>query len=273
MEVYIEDVIVDNFIIDYLILSLTNFSLKQKTPKFKIILSSMIGVAMTILLSKIVLPPIVTIVVKMLTGILMCIVVLQKFSFKNLFLFFMVFLTFTFVLGGFCSFIISLLQRGGKGINLPTGLVLLIVVLYCYVLMNVVKVFYKKQKISKYIYKTQIKHRGKNIKIEAYLDSGNILVDKQTNLPVVIINYKTFNKLLPEIDFEKFMFSKIDCNFGRYIDFDTVSGKGKMFVFQVDEICIDFEGKETKISALLGISSSCFNKNAGFEALLNPLAM
>lgn len=282
MVVYIEDVIIDNLVINFIILSLTIFSLREKNKIIKTFLSSVIGCGFSIILTFFNLSLVYTILIKVLTGLIMCCVVIHKFTLKKWLLFFTVFLSFTFLMGGFCFFIIYLF--GGEvysvknmQYNLPVSLGVIFALLgaYVYLLIKAIKIFYKKQKLENFNYTLLIKANDKKIKVKAYLDSGNLLQDSLTGLPVVIVNFYTalnlFNK---EICLMDFLTERLNHKIkGRYIDVGTVSGKSKMFIFKPEQAnIIDATGQVKNINVLIGISSLSAN-NRNFEALLSPLAI
>ena len=212
----------------------------------------------------------------------MCVLSIEKFSFKTLILFFIVFVSFTFLMGGFCFFIIYLF--GGEvysvqsmTYNLPVslGLIFALLGIYIYLLIKAIQIFYKKQKLSTFCYNLILTINKTKIKINAYLDSGNLLQDSSTGLPIIIINFNTLNKFFkPSISIIDFLTNKLDKNIkGRYINVSTINSSGKIFVFEAEEVLIKNEnGQSKKINALIGVSSINI-KGENFEALLNPLVV
>lgn len=283
MDVYIEDAIFDTTTINLAILYLTEFALRQKTKFIRILFSALIGCVISILLTFFTFPQWVTIISKFLCGLIMCAIVLPKFSFKLLLLFFVVFLSFTCLIGGFCFFIIYLFggevySLASMSYNLPIslGLITLFIWAYIYFLVNIIKIFYKKQKLEKFFYDIKIWVNCKSIKLKAYLDSGNLLQDPQTNLPVLILNLKTFLKLFEHkisvVDFLNHNLA-IKLN-GRYIEFYSVGKKENIFVFEPQKVQLIEKNKSDvrDINVLIGVSANNL-ANANFEALLSPLCI
>ena len=282
MVVYIEDAIIDNTVINFIILALSLFSLRLKNKYVKTLFASLFGCAISFFITYFNFNQNLIILIKILTGIIMCSIVIPKFTFKTLSLFFIVFLSFTFLLGGFCFFIIYLL--GGEIYSLQTmqynlpislGAIIFLIAVYTYFLIKAIQVFYKKQKLSSFYYVLHLKINNKTKKIKAYLDTGNLLQDNQTGLPIIIISFKTllmfFGKDLSIIDFLTLKLNhKIK---GKYIQVNSVSGKSKMFVFEPTEVFVCEKGQpDKKINVLIGVSSFGLAQE-NFEALLNPLAI
>lgn len=282
MVVYIEDAILDNLVINSIILFLSLFSLRQKIKVLKVITASMLGCVASIVLTFFTLPLFAVLIIKFLLGLIMCSIVIQKFSFKLLSLFYVVFLSFTFLMGGFCFFIIYLF--GGEvynianmSYNLPIslGVIFIFLALYVYLLIQAIKVFYKKQKLSSFYYDVFIHINNKKVKIKAYLDSGNLLQDSLTGLPILIVNFNTFNKIFNgKVNVFNFLKNTLNETIkGRYINVSTISSNGKMFVVEPMRVEIKQADKPLKqINVLIGVSSNT-TKSGQFEALLSPLAL
>lgn len=275
MQVYIEDAFINSFIINFVILFLTQFSLRQRIAKVKTILTAAFCSILPMILQYFV-PGLYDFwLLKIILGLLMCAFLQQKFVFKSYFLFFLVFLSITFLLGGFCFFVLFLIN-GSKSImqnNLPVdfGLIVLLVGGYTYFLINVIRHFYNKQKIEQFYYDIKIEFGGKSCTVRAYVDSGNFLKDVNTNMPIAIISLKSFLKLLND---KSLVFNLLKCNLdsvvdGKYIDFYSVNSKNKVFVFKPDKI-VDVSLKNKKLNFLIGVGLNNF-KNQDFDLLLSPL--
>ncbi len=282
MNVYIEDAVFDTTAINFVLLLLSLFSLKQKISVLKCLFSAILGCLISIIFTFFNLNFYVSLIIKLLCGLLMCVVVINKFSMKSLSLLFLIFLSFTFLMGGFCFFIIYLL--GGEiyslekmSYNLPIslGALSLLIGVYVLFLVKIIQVFYKKQKLSSFYYDLFLKTNGKEFKIKAYLDSGNLLQDSQTGLPVLIINFSLLSKIYKEVNIIDFLNYKLNHKIkGRYILANSVNGSKNMFVFQAEQIYTKLDNGQVKnLHMLIGVTSNNFVKDNSFEALLSPLAI
>lgn len=281
MNVYIEDAIFDNLLINFTILSLTLFSLRQKVNFWKVLLSSFFGCFVAVTLTFFNFTYALQILIKILTGLIMCLIVVKNFNFANISLLFIVFLSFTFLLGGFCFFIIYLFN--GKMVNLVTlnynlpislKLIFVLLGLYVFFLIRAIQVFYKKQKIETFYYNLEIFCNNKKIKLKAYLDSGNLLQDSDSGLPVIIVSFNTLNKLFfNQISILDFLTNNLNHKIkGKYINCNNVTTNSKMFVFEPNSVVLkEKNGQVKKLNVLIGVANSNFNNS--FEVLLNPLAI
>lgn len=203
--------------------------------------------------------------------------VLNDFKIKTFILIYTVFLSFTFALGGLCFFIIYLF--GGEiysisnmTYNLPIslGVILLIMFIYVYFLINIIKIFYKKQKIENYYFNLEIQLFGKSKKIKAYLDTGNLVIDSESGCSILFVNFSLFIKLCDKkISIIDFLNGNLDSKIlGRYINISTLSGNKKIFTINPDKV-LTSENKELKV--LIGVSLN--NKFNDFDAILSPYAL
>ena len=282
MIIYIEDAIFDNLVINSVILILTLFSLRQKILFYKVLLSAVFGCIVSIVLTFFNFPQLLVILIKSVTGLIMSVITLNKTSFQTIFLFFVVFLSFTFLMGGFCFFIIYLFggeiySLSNMSYNLPINLKLIFVLLAVYVffLIKAIQIFYKKQKIDCFYYQLEIFSNNKKIKLKAYLDTGNLIQDSLTGLPIIIINFKTLTKIFSnKISFMDFLTCKLNHKIkGKYINVNSINTTSKMFVFEPNLVKLKQKNGQVKnIKVLIGVSLMDFKTNS-FEALLTPLAI
>lgn len=282
MSVYIEDAVLNTTIMNFIILYLTVFSLRQKTRFFKILFSALFGCFISVLLTFFSFQQTILIILKLLSGVLMSICCIEKFSYKTLILFFVVFASFTFLMGGFAFFIIYLfggqvysLQKMCYQIPVNLSVIFLLLGIYIYLLIKAIQIFYKKQKLSSFYYNLILKINNKKLSIKGYLDSGNLIQDAITGLPIIIISFNTLNKFFKQsISVIDFLTSKLDKKIkGRYIDVNTINSNKKMFVLEANEVLIKNEnGQVKKINALIGVSSINVS-GENFEALLSPLVV
>jgi stage II sporulation protein GA (sporulation sigma-E factor processing peptidase) len=155
MQIYLEYVLIDNLVINGFILLLTKELLKLQVKKINIFLASLVGAVFALFVPLVVLPPILLLIAKICVGL--CIVSILK-KYKNSLEFitsFLTFLTLTFVMGGVCFAILNLLnaQVTNSGVliyqnEIPLGIILLVIMGYSYLMLNLIKNFYKKKSLN-----------------------------------------------------------------------------------------------------------------------------
>ncbi len=252
MEVYIELAIIDNFIINGIIIMLTLFALRIPIKWYKVLLSTALGTAFAIVVPLFYLSTPILMCLKLMVGLAMILVASPKMQLRELILMYVIFITFTFVMGGFCFFIIYLFGGDASKLPVPTSVFIFGMFVYVFFLIKGIKAFYYKRRLHNNIYDISISYQGRTVKSRAYLDSGNTLTDNGKS--VVIISPKLFNKLSPIPLNEVIMYRKHkDFSEGHFVRYSTISGNSKLFVFSADEFKLI--GKQTVASdCLIGVS-------------------
>ncbi len=283
MEIYIEYVIIDNLIINYLILSFTDYVLKLKCKKSLKWLSSIVGTIVAVCLPLItintgivVLDKILMLAIKISLGIVMTLIIKKYNNFKEFITSFMLFLTTTFIFGGLCFGLIYLLGFNTtfsgviiNGYEIPISLIILLIFMYFKIISKLVKVLRHKNTYSDYYY--EVKFVDNKTTITGFLDSGNQLNEDDGG--IIVINFKTLLKLYPNINIKNIIVGDLK-NSGlknaHFINLVNSSGKSKMLTFTMEKIEI-IDSKENVITLCnqqVGLAKASF---AGkFDCLLSP---
>ena len=134
---------------------------------------------------------------------------------------------------------------------------------------SVIRAVSKINKISALSFELKIVDNGKEIVEEGYLDSGNVLTDKVSGKPVVLINFDVFHKLYEKVSLACAItksYNQSTFKNGHFLQINSVGGNKEILVFSVDELWI---GKDSFIkNATLGLSFSGFEKSFGKNVLL-----
>lgn len=266
MEVYIEEVLLNNFIITTLLLFFSGKLTSIKTGK-RIILGGILGAITTILFPLINLSTILLTILKMFLGILIVLVSFSKLRLKTFLFVFITFLGLTALFGG----VVIAINYCFPSTYLPLGLITLIIIFISYLLMLWIKNLYKKKAYNNFVFKIEISVGENCYETSAYLDTGNTLVDPETQKPVIVIGPKCLKKLYSNVELTDILLGKISVlNDARYIKIGTAITGGKMLIFRLDKVKILDNGTEIA-DIYAGLSYSNFNKNFNCEILLNPM--
>ena len=111
MQVYIEDAVLQNLIINYMLLSISNFAINEKSKWYKLLLVSIFGACFAFMLSFFKIKMEFLIPIKILCAVLITLFMTKGDNIKKYLLFFFVFLSSTFVMGGCVGALENLLQK------------------------------------------------------------------------------------------------------------------------------------------------------------------
>ena len=237
MKIYLDLVMILNFIIDFILLMTVSIILKRNVSINRLLIGSFIG-GLSILFLFINISSIELFIYKILISILLCLVTFKYVSIKytliNLGYLYMT----SIVLGGFLYLLnleFSLKHIGlifiNKGISINFIFLIIIspVILYIYI---------KQSKSLKYnynnYYSVKIIINKKEYNYIGYMDTGNILKDNLTGKPVILI------------DKRKVLFKIISF---RLIPYISINKKGLIKIIKPDKVILN--NKEYNV--LLGI--------------------
>lgn len=270
MIVYVEDCLIENFVVTFLILKCVCLCFKLKLNKIKIILACLFASTISVLYPLVQINNVLLVVLKLSVGFIIVAIAFDK---NNIVAKYITFVFFTALYAGL-NILFYYFLYGSVVVydNFPTYVLLGLLLLIYFLTKQCISLARKKLTISNFVYKVKIKHQGKTIEASAFLDSGNTLTDNDS-APVFIINSKLFNKLYKNISISDLLTKNFkNLNNPHYIKSGFASGSGKILVFSVDCVEIMEINNVKKIeltNAKLGISYSNFNKNFNCDMLLN----
>lgn len=267
MEIYIEYVVFDNFIINLLILLFCSKITKTKYKKWGVVISDVFGTVCAVLLPLVSIKTNLLILLKLAVAIVMVGLLKKYANFKQYFFTLIVFFTVTFLMGGLCYGINELfgfkLSGGQLVVNnysFPVSLFCVLASGYLYLFWWLVKYFNHRIKLNNYYFDVTVKLNGKVHFLRGFLDTGNKL--KMGDSDVVLVPLKIFLKEFKEYPLEKI------CLNPTYLGVKSVDGLNDIIVIDLDEISIkNCERKRTMQNVKIGLSKATFGSD--FEVLLN----
>lgn len=268
MYVYIEDAIIENFVVTLLILKCTNLFLKLQVSNKRLVLASLVGGLIGSFYPLANLSGIILIIAKFLCGVIIVYIAYGK-SFKMAH--YLMFIFFTAIYGGL-NILIYYAVYGSLNItnNFPTYVLLVLIGLIYYLLKSCIKLVQKKCVISNFVFKVDILNNNQKYEYVAFLDSGNALLDPLDSSPIFIINQKIFMNMFNEIKVEDLLKKQFKTlKEPHYVKSSFASGGAKILVFTVDYMKI-YSHKPIELNNVkFGLSYSNFNKNFNCNMLLN----
>lgn len=288
MVAYLDLIILENFCMNFLILYTTGKLLNRKLKRIRLLIASVIGDLYTFLLY-INVPSYVVNISKIAMAILLVKISFGSGGIKNIFKESLVFLMVSFIYAG-CAlgfiyfakpkiiYIVNGVIIGGEYIfELVLGSAIISFVLIK-VSMKLVKL---KQRFSKddMICRINIINDDKEVKLNALLDTGNLLSDPVTGEPVVIVEFNKIKNLFSKTVINKFEYmmgggknyesDDYDTNV-RIIPYVSVGNStGVMFSCKVDCVKVEYHGEINVINnVLIGFSRDALTKNNKYSALI-----
>ncbi len=261
MIVYVEYVLLDNFIIDFIIFYSVAKILKLKIQKVRIVLACVLGVGFAFAIPFINITNIILFLIKLLMGVILVYVAFSFTKLKQFFLTYLSFIFLTFLLGGICYGLQGFVQST-KVINGTISYVndfpvsLIIVAIFIFFILG--KNLYSTIKLKKRFISISIFYKGKELKLNALIDSGNQLIDGKTKLPISFLSKQDFIKNFGQIDF---------CNNSTYENLmcKTITGTKILDTILVDKMIV--ENKTTILNARIALYD--FDNKQEFNAIIS----
>ncbi|BDR80719.1 sigma-E processing peptidase SpoIIGA [Clostridium tetani] len=262
MHIYLDILFLENFIINRFLLSLTAKTVKEKVNSIFLSLASVIGSSylLFILIGKKTYAN--NIFFKLLVAFCMVFTTFRKkniiFKLKTTF----IFILYSILLAGICIFMQIANGNGLKSnvaiVNFPYKKLLMAIILLYLVLERIVSFIRDRIVLDKLIYKIDIDLKNSKKSINAFLDTGNELVEPVTNLPVIVVEKDIFQK------------NEIEDYDTIYIPFSVVNGDGGMLKAIKPEMVSIYKKREIeKKEVLIAFSDKKLSSSGDYRALLS----
>lgn len=187
MEIYIEYVLIENFLYDFTLLWLAFRAARVKVSGWKLSLSACFGAVFAAVFPLLRIPLALGALVKIAMGALLCILVFERISTRKQWgkylLTVILFFAFSFGFGGTLLVVYGPLSMGGK---VPSGLVFLGFTILSAVGVWLVKRLYARRVLFRRVYPCTLCIGEKRIHTEGFYDSGNFAM--KNNLPVCFVS-------------------------------------------------------------------------------------
>lgn len=290
MTIYIDIVLIENLIMNYIILFTTAVVLKIKVNHIRLILASLLGAGYSIIAYMGIIKVYSSIILKIILSVLIIYIAFNpqniKKMCKDLLLFYLV----SFVFGGAAFALIyiikpqNILMKNGLFLGTYTLKTVMLgaVVAFCIIIGAFAII---KNKISKkdMFCEIEILINQKKIKTKAMIDTGNMLKEPITNVPVIVVEHILLYSCMPkEIlnNLKEIMggdFKNIPCDIQekyisklKLIPFSSLGKQNGMLIGIRPEYVKVITDEQEKINknVIIGIYEKSLTKTGEYQALI-----
>ena len=290
MTIYIDIVLIENLIMNYIILFTTAVVLKIKVNHIRLILASLLGAGYSIIAYMGIIKVYSSIILKIILSVLIIYIAFNpqniKKMCKDLLLFYLV----SFVFGGAAFALIyiikpqNILMKNGLFLGTYTLKTVMLgaVVAFCIIIGTFAII---KNKISKkdMFCEIEILINQKKIKTKAMIDTGNMLKEPITNVPVIVVEHILLYSCMPkEIlnNLKEIMggdFKNIPCDIQekyisklKLIPFSSLGKQNGMLIGVRPEYVKVITDEQEKINknVIIGIYEKSLTKKGEYQALI-----
>lgn len=290
MTIYIDIVIIENLIMNYIILCATGIVSKNKIRPLRLIMASLLGAIYSVVAYMKILEIYSNIVLKILLSVIIVYIAYNPQTVKKLWKTLVMFYLVSFVFGGVAFSLIyiikpqDIIMKNGLFLGTyPLKTIILGAIVAFAIIIIAVKIIRKKFTTKDIICDIEIILNNKKINTKALIDTGNMLKEPITNTPVVVVEKILLYECIPkEIlnninqiiggDLEKIpqqiqsqYISKL-----KLIPFSSLGKQNGMLLgIKVQKIKIIKESEEiTKENIIVGIYQQSLTKNGEYQALM-----
>ena len=284
MTIYIDIVLIENIIMNYIILFATAIVLKIKINHIRIFIASLLGAIYSVITYMGILKLYSSIVMKILLSILIVYIAFNPQSLKKMWKNLLIFYLTSFVFGGVAFALIyilkpqDILMKNGFFLGTyPLKTVLLGAIISFLVILVAFKIIKKDLFCD-----LEIKINNKIVKTTAMIDTGNCLKDPITNNPVVVIEHTLLYECIPKQilnnldniiggDFEGIP-QEIKETYISKLKLIPYSSLGKqngiLLGIKPEYVKVSTEENERIINAIIGIYNKSLTKRGEYRALI-----
>lgn len=269
--VYLDLLIIENLLINYVILHISSIILRQNTRWYRLLVSAAVGCIYCVL-SLYITHLLTSILLKVLLSIIMVLIAFRFKSIKQHIEIICIFYVVTFVFAGVTLVFFNTNKK---------YYIFLLSAMGYLICMSIIKII-QHHKEKSLMYKVYIKMEEKEVFLTAFLDTGNNLKDPFTNDSAIIVDYTALKPIIPKevvkcitenheeqiADISPLWASRF-----LILPFSTVSQENGLFkAFRCDYAVITAENQDTYIikRAIIAIYFNNLSENNLFSALLSP---
>ena len=205
MTIYLDVIFLENIVINYIILYVTGIISKTQIKQKRLIAGALIGAFYSIIYYVLNLKIYSSFIIKIILSIVIIYVAFNSKKFKDLLKKVLLFYLTSFVFGGSAIAIIYMVNS--QNITIQNGVfvgsytiktVLIGIVIAYFTIIFTFKIL--KTRISKkdLICEIEISFNNRTIKTKALIDTGNLLKEPITNLPVIVMEHTLLYEVLPK---------------------------------------------------------------------------
>ena len=290
MTIYIDVVLIENLLMNYIILFDTGVILKIKINHIRLVLASLVGAIYTIIAYISNLRIYSNFFLKLILSVVIIYIAFNPKSVKKLCKFTLIFYLTSFVFGGAAFALIyivkpqEILRNNGLVLNSNSLKVIFISAIVAFMIITIGFKVVKNKISAKDMYcDIKIKLNHKEIETKAMIDTGNFLKEPITNTPVIVVEHTLLYNCIPKEILNHLGnilggdFSEIPKNIKeeymprlKVIPFSSLGKQNGMLLgIKAEEVVIKNE-EESKIkeNVIIGIYNKSLTKRGEYRALL-----
>ncbi|MCI8411072.1 MAG: sigma-E processing peptidase SpoIIGA [Clostridia bacterium] len=205
MTIYIDVVLIENLIMNYIILFATGIILKNKIHHVRLILASLLGAIYSIIAYTSVLNIYSSVILKIILSVIIVYIAYNPQNIKQLWKYILIFYLTSFVFGGAAFALIyvvrpqDILMKNGLFLGTyPLKTIILGSIIAFIIIITAFKIVKTKITKNDMFCTIKIKLNEQEIETKAMIDTGNLLKEPITNTPVIVLEHTLLYECMPK---------------------------------------------------------------------------
>lgn len=205
MTIYIDVVLIENLIMNYIILFATGIILKNKIHHIRLILASLLGAIYSIVAYTSVLNIYSSVILKIILSVIIVYIAYNPQNIKKLWKYILIFYLTSFVFGGAAFALIyvvrpqDILMKNGLFLGTyPLKTIILGSIIAFIIIITAFKIVKTKITKNDMFCTIKIKLNEQEIETKAMIDTGNLLKEPITNTPVIVLEHNLLYECMPK---------------------------------------------------------------------------
>lgn len=205
MTIYIDIILMENLIMNFIILYATGLVLKRKIKNIRLILASLLGAVYSLLAYISTFEIYTNMILKIILSILIVYIAFNAQNVKQIGKDLLLFYLISFVFGGAAFALIyiikpqDILMKNGLFLGTyPLKTVILGAIIAFVIVITAFKIVKSKFSAKDMYCKIKIKLNEKQIQTNAMIDTGNLLKEPITNTPVIVVEHTLLYECIPK---------------------------------------------------------------------------
>ena len=284
MTLYIDLILLENIIMNYIIILATGMICRVDVKYIRIFFASFIGAIYAILLYIVDFKIYNNQITKILISICMIYVAFNSINIKNMLKQLLIFYLTSFCFGGAAYYLLHNVSphliNSIDGVligSYPVKIAILGGILGFFIINISFRIIKSKFSKKDMIYEVEIFYKEKSSNIKVILDTGNLLTDPITNVPVLLVEFEKLKNIIPEEILKDIVhnnnFENVDDEIKTRCSIIPFSSIGKnngiIIGFRPDYINIYIDDKEEiRKKVIVGIYDNKVTKNGVYSGLI-----
>ena len=268
-QVYVEQVLIDNFLLTYILLLTSYHLIKYNYSKLSLVLASTFSCILALVFPLVNVFGVWLVIFKLCCGYIIIFIAGAKLQFKRQIKLYLSFLFATAFYAG-VYFALNYALFNSFDVNfVPIGFFACIIFILAKITLKTLKK-YSSPWFCDNVFDFELIIKNKKLKFSAFLDTGNMLFDNITGLPIIIVEFNTISQILNKK--EKLCLlscSKTCLMFDglHYTSYACLKGEEKLITFKPCAVYIFYKGKKTKVDCMVGVSTNRLFTCSNYQAI------